>query len=70
MVPSKVMEMVKFSTTKFQRPKMDRKDMKCWGCGGTRHSWRECSTSRQGNNLPLKPTNPNQSQNNGQNLNG
>ena len=43
--------------------------MKCWGCGGTGHSWRECSTPRQGNNLPFKPTNQNQNQNNGQNLN-
>ena len=59
----------KFSTTKFQRPKRDRKDMKCWGGGGTRHSWKECFTPRQGNNLPFKPTNPNQSQNNGQKLN-
>ena len=32
----------KFPTTKFQRPKRDRKDMKCWGYRGTRHSWREC----------------------------
>ena len=28
----------KFSSTKFQRPKRDRKGIKCWGCGGTRHS--------------------------------
>ena len=47
----------KFSTTKFQRPKRDRKDIKCWGCRGTGYSWRECSTPRQGNNLPFKPTN-------------
>ena len=59
----------KSSNTEFQRPKRDRKDMKCWGCGGTRHSWRECSTPRQGNNLPFKPTNQNQNQNTGQNLN-
>ena len=52
-----------FSTTKLQRPKMDRKDMKC---RATRHSWRECSTPRQGNNHPFKPTN--QNQNTGQNL--
>ena len=44
--------------------------MKCWGCGGTGHSWRECSTPRQGNNLPFKPTDQNQNQNTGQNLNG
>ena len=25
----------KFSNTRFQRPKKDRIDMKCWGCGGT-----------------------------------
>ena len=61
---------VKFSSTKFQRPKWDRKDMKCWGCGGPGHSWRECSTPRQGNNLPFKPTNQNQNQNTSQNLNG
>ena len=38
----------KYLSTKFQRPKKDRKDMKCWGCGGTEHSWRECSTPSQG----------------------
>ena len=42
--------------------------MKCWGCGGSGHRWTECSTPRQGNNLPFKPTNRNQ--NHGQNLNG
>ena len=31
----------KFSATMFQRPKRDRKDMKCWGCRATGHSWRE-----------------------------
>ena len=56
----------KFSSTKFQRPKRDRRDMKCWGCGGTGHSWRECTTPRQSNNLPFKPTNQNQNQNTGQ----
>ena len=60
----------KYLSTTFQRSKRDRKDMKCWGCGSTGHSWRECSTPRQGNNLPFKPTNYNQNQNNGQNLNG
>ena len=59
----------KYSSTKFQRSKKDRKDMKCWGCGGTGHSWREYSTPRQGNSHPFKPTNQNQNQNNGQNLN-
>ena len=58
----------KFPTTNIQRPKRDRTDMKCWGCGGTRQSWRECSTPRHGNNLPFKPTN--QNQNTGQNLHG
>ena len=32
----------KYSSTKFQRPKRDRKDMKCWACRGLGHSWREC----------------------------
>ena len=36
--------------------------MKFWGCGGTGHEWRECSTPRQGNNLPFRLAN--------QNLNG
>ena len=39
--------------------------MKCWGCGGSGHSWRECSTPRQGNNLPFKPNKQNQNQNSG-----
>ena len=43
--------------------------MKCWGCGDTVHSWKECSTPRQGNNLLFKPTNQNQNQIIGQNLN-
>ena len=60
----------KYSYTKFQKPKRDRKDMKCWGCGGSGHSWRECSTPRQGYNLPFQPKNQNQNQNDGQNLNG
>ena len=60
----------KFSNTNSLRPERDRKDMKSWGCWGTRHSWRECSPPRQGNNLPFKPTIQNQNQNNGQNLNG
>ena len=36
----------KFKAAKFHRPKRDRKDIKCWGCGGTGYSWRECSTPR------------------------
>ena len=36
----------KYSSNAFQRSKCDRKNMICWGCGGTRHSWRECSTPR------------------------
>ena len=59
----------KYLSTRFQRPKRDRKDMKCWGCRGVGHSWRECSTPKQGNNLPFKPTNQYQNQNTGQNLN-
>ena len=49
--------------------KRDREYMKCWGCGGTGHSWRECYTPSQGNNLPFKPTNQNQNENTDQNLN-
>ena len=48
----------KYSTSTFQRPKHDRKNMTCWGCGGTGHSWRECSTPRQGNNLHFRPNPP------------
>ena len=59
----------KYSYTKFQRSKTDKKGMKCWKFGGSGHSWRKCSTPRQGNNLPFKPKNQNQNQNNGQNLN-
>ena len=36
----------KFHNTKMQRSKKDQKDMLCWGCGGTGHGWRECSTPR------------------------
>ena len=60
----------KYLFTMFQNTKRDRKDMKCWGCGDSGHSWRECSTPRQGNNLPFKPNSQNQNQNDGQNLNG
>ena len=36
----------KFLSAKTQMFKKDRKDMKCWGCGGMGHGWRECSTPR------------------------
>ena len=49
----------KYSSNMFQRPKQDKKNMTCWGCGGTGHSWRECSTPRQGNTLPFRPNFPN-----------
>ena len=38
----------KYPSTTFQRPKKDKKNMTCWGCGGSGHSWRECSDARQG----------------------
>ena len=57
-------------STTFQRPKTDKKNMTCWGCGGSGHSWRECSTPRQGNNLLFRPNNLNQNQGDRQNLNG
>ena len=60
----------KYSSTMFQRPKRDKINMTCWGCGGSGHSWRECSTPRQGDNLPLRPSNQTQNGNGGQNLNG
>ena len=47
----------KFSKT--QRLKKDRKDMTLWGCRGTGHRWRECSTPREGNDLPFKLVNCN-----------
>ena len=59
-----------YPSTTFQRPKSDKKNMACWGCGGSGHSWRECSTPRQGNNLPFRPSNLNQNQGDRQNLNG
>ena len=49
----------KYSSNTFQRPKCDRKNMTCWGCGGNGHSWSECSTPRQGNTLPFRPNLPN-----------
>ena len=60
----------KYSSNAFQRPKHDRKNMTCWGCGGNRHSWRECSTPRQGNTLPFRPNFPNSNPGRRQNLNG
>ena len=30
----------KYSSSTFQRPKDHRKNMTCWGCGGTEQSWR------------------------------
>ena len=44
----------KYSSDTFQRPKCDRKNMTCWGCGGTGPSWRECSIPGQGNTLPFR----------------
>ena len=52
------------------RPKHDRKNMMCLGCGGTGHSWRECSTPRQGNNLPFSLKPPNADPRSRPNLNG
>ena len=52
----------KYPSTTFQRPQRDKKNMTCGGCGGSGCSWRECSTPRQGNNLPFRPNNPNQNQ--------
>ena len=46
----------KYSSNTFQGPKHDRKHVTCWGCGGVGHSWRECPTPRQVNNLPFRPT--------------
>ena len=58
----------KYPSTAFQRPKRDKKNMTCWGCGGSGHCWRECSTPRPGNNLPFRPNNQTQNGNDGQNL--
>ena len=60
----------KYSSTTFQRPKSSKKNMTIWRCGGSGHSWRECSTPRQGNNLPFRPNPLNQNPSNRQNLNG
>ena len=59
----------KYPSTMVQRPKHHRKNMTCWGWGGTGHSWRECSTPRQGNNLPFRPSTPNSNPGNRPNLN-
>ena len=45
----------KIPNTRTQRPKQDKKDRICWGCGGIGHGYRECATPRQSNNLPFKP---------------
>ena len=60
----------KYPSTTFQTLKWDRQNMTCWGCGGTGHIWRQCSTPRQGNNLPFKPNTPNLNHGNRPNLNG
>ena len=44
--------------------------MTCWGCGVSGHSWRECSTPRQGNTLPFRPNPSSLNQGNRPNLNG
>ena len=59
----------KYIPNAFQRPKHDKKNMACWGCGGMGHSWRECSTPRQGNNLPFRPNPQNLNSGNRPNLN-
>ena len=59
MAQSITMGMAKTTNTKSQRPKKNRKDMTCWGCGGTGHGWREYATPQQGNNLPFKLANRN-----------
>ena len=60
----------KYSSNTFQRPKRDRKNMTWWGCRGTGHSWRECSTPRQGNTFPFRPNFLNANPVRRQNLNG
>ena len=60
----------KYPSTMFQRPKRDKKIVTCWGCGGSGHSWRECSTLRQGNTLPFRPNTPSPNQGNRPNLSG
>ena len=60
----------KYSSNTFQRPKCHRKNMTCWRCGGTRHSWRECSTPRQGTTLTFRPNLPDLNPGRRPNLNG
>ena len=60
----------KYSSNTFHRSKYDRKKRTSWGCGGSRHSWRECSTPRQGNTLPFRPNLPNSNLGRRQNFNG
>ena len=60
----------KYPSTTFQRPKKDKRNMICWGCGGSGHSWKECFTPRQGNNLLFKPNPPSLNQGSRPNLNG
>ena len=60
----------KYPSTTFQRPKRDKKNMTCWGCEGSGHSWRDFSTPRQGNNLPFRPNPPSSNQGNRPTLNG
>ena len=60
----------KYPSTTFQRPKQDRKNMTCWGCGETGHGWRESSTPRHGNNPPFKPNSLSLNQSSRPNLNG
>ena len=60
----------KYPSTTFQRPKCDRKNTSCWGCGGTGHSWRECPLPDKGITSLFKPNTPNSNPGNRQNLNG
>ena len=60
----------KHPSTMFQRPKKDKKNITCWACGGSGHSWRECSIPRQGNNLPFRPNPLSPNQGDRQNING
>ena len=48
----------KYPSNTFQRPKHNRKNMTCWGCGGTGHSWRECSTLRDEGIISPLDSNP------------
>ena len=46
----------KYPFTTIQRSKKDKKNMTCWECGGSGHSWRECSTPHKGIIFLLDPT--------------